>query len=136
MGKCKNCKFWELGYGLTKEEREEENIKEEPNYGHCRRYAPKPRSSKTDDWFSCDWPETQGSDWCGEFQPKKNEEKDLLLLLRPKYRERGNEIIEIIKNSSTRSEVMKKFQAAGIIAKSTWTASFYKPIWFKIHGYD
>lgn len=60
---CENCRFWKyLG--------DKENTY--PS-GLCRRYAPHPelRDDDGDSVMEVAWPDTDGSDWCGEWQPKQ-----------------------------------------------------------------
>lgn len=53
MRTCESCRFWLRATWAN------------PNFGRCRRYPP------TSDL----WVETGKNDWCGEHQPKDEEEK-------------------------------------------------------------
>ena len=66
--RCDLCRFWDEYTGLN-----DDNI---PDPGKCRRYPPvrqkEGRGLKDVDFpEGMDWtmPDTQGNDWCGEFQP-------------------------------------------------------------------
>lgn len=52
--KCSDCAYWleEPGEG----------------YGECRRYAPKPVTSKIEETIPY-WPTTSSDEWCGELRP-------------------------------------------------------------------
>jgi hypothetical protein len=58
---CERCKFWE----------EDGDI---PNFGSCRRYAPKAVVSHPidgPDSMDTIWPRTKNNEWCGEWDPKQ-----------------------------------------------------------------
>ena len=55
--KCKDCKWNYKGPGGTN------------GWSQCRRYAPRPVDSVTDDW-----PYVKPDEWCGEFEPEARDE--------------------------------------------------------------
>jgi hypothetical protein len=63
--RCERCKFWDRS-----------KLPDDANVGVCRRHAPAPRTilhHDDDDNSFClkewpVWPQTLGSEWCGEFQ--------------------------------------------------------------------
>ena len=55
---CSTCRFWH------------QISSEDNNRGECRRYAPRPGSSPSDDLYVA-WAETLDDDWCGEWSPRE-----------------------------------------------------------------
>lgn len=54
---CFNCSYWS-NRGKTTE-----------NYGHCKRYAPKPiNENKYSNQYTPTWPVMNFLEWCGEFK--------------------------------------------------------------------
>jgi hypothetical protein len=51
---CSNCEYYEAKQG--------------ERYGHCKRYAPRPKIDKTITACQPVWPIVQASWWCGEFK--------------------------------------------------------------------
>ena len=52
MERCEQCKFWD---------------RTGSRFGNCRRYAP--RAAMTREHHIVVWPQTQQTDWCGDFEP-------------------------------------------------------------------
>ena len=48
--KCEHCRFWKQDKRSSK-------------MGWCRRYAPRPNGVRHE------WPRTENTDWCGDFEP-------------------------------------------------------------------
>jgi hypothetical protein len=94
MKRCDTCEFWVRGeqWGKQKDRHPDERT------GGCHRNAPQPtlgdfeyelmkqltiiaNTTETDkEWeecrlYRCAWPQTHGSDWCGEWKVKDNKEK-------------------------------------------------------------
>ena len=67
MESCDNCRFW-FRTGT-------------PDHGHgwCRRHAPTAliNPDLSDHWPEACWPATAPKDWCGDYQPKPQEERKL-----------------------------------------------------------
>lgn len=60
VGRCGDCRWWDL----TKPRYEPPN---EPfEYGYCYRFPPVPTGNV---YGHSAHPQTEGADWCGEFQP-------------------------------------------------------------------
>ena len=53
---CNSCKFWKL--------------LEAERFGECRRHSPRPSGQG----IEAKWPGTTLDDWCGDYQPKPNED--------------------------------------------------------------
>lgn len=119
MLKCEDCRFWEY-VQLDGDDR---------RVGICRRHAPSGIfTSEADLCF--EWPFVGDDDWCGEFKPKESID-DLTSLLPNKYKERTEEIIEIIRrHKKSPWQIVKELRKLGIIAKTTYwrDVRFYKPI--------
>ena len=63
MRTCEECKFWDTAVKMAGDDQD--------LTGLCRRHAPVPITSRNG---AGEWPFTEDSDWCGEYQPKETED--------------------------------------------------------------
>ena len=69
MKSCKDCKWWKKWTHIT--EAYLEKYPQNKDKGDCHKNAPAV-TGLLEEGYTC-WPDTDSSDFCGEFEPKESE---------------------------------------------------------------